>query len=161
LSEIPKQSFVFVKFQFPTALSLSSFSPSKEMTLTFFLFVDLVLTLINLYGFASMLWDKCKAVNQRWRTSEKSLCAIAWMGGGNPHHSCSPLPLLSFASFLSRLSSLFSLRAAPGVLLGMIVAQHKTRKCKFWARFAPALLLNALFYYAWWGSTRPFPPPPS
>lgn len=64
-------------------------------------FFYLYLFLINAAGFLLMLIDKRRAIKNRWRIPEKTLLLFALLGGGF------------------------------GVLLGMKLARHKTKKPVF------------------------------
>ena len=75
------------------------------------------LLLINLAGFGRMGWDKRKARKGSWRTSELSLLAPGILGG------------------------------IIGVLLGMKVFRHKTRKNSFRIPAVLILLLNVGYWY--------------
>ena len=84
------------------------------------------LLLVNGAGFALMGWDKRKARRGAWRTPERVLLLPGVLGG------------------------------AAGVLLGMRVFRHKTRRRKF-AWGVPALLAAQLALGAWlclriWGA---------
>lgn len=74
------------------------------------------LIVMNLIGFLCMLIDKRKAILHQWRISEHTLLSLAVFGGGL------------------------------GILLGMIVFHHKTRKLKFVFVIPLILILQFLFF---------------
>ena len=64
-------------------------------------YILLYVLIINLVGFFSMWWDKRQARNGGWRTPEKTLFMITFLGGGF------------------------------GTVLGMYRFRHKTKKLRF------------------------------
>lgn len=72
----------------------------------------LYLVIINAFGFAIMLIDKCKSQKKAWRVPEAALMTVAAIGG------------------------------SLGSLLGMYTARHKTRKPKFAVGVPLLLLLH-------------------
>lgn len=76
------------------------------------------LVLANVIGFAIMGFDKWRAINNAWRVPEKTLLGIAAIGG------------------------------AVGVLAGMRVFRHKTRKPLF-SFGVPALILVHVALAGW------------
>lgn len=68
------------------------------------------LIVINLIGFITMFWDKRQAKKGRWRTPEKTLFTITFLGGGI------------------------------GTILGMYLFRHKTKKLRFTIGFPVILI---------------------
>ena len=74
----------------------------QESIMSYGLILYYYLTLINLFGFVIMGWDKNRAEKQRGRTSENQLILIGLMGG------------------------------SIGIAFGMLIFRHKTAKKKFY-----------------------------
>lgn len=74
--------------------------------------------LLSLIAFAACVWDKRQAIAGWPRVPEATLLGLALVGG------------------------------SPGLLLGMALARHKTRKTAFLAPLAGIVLLQAAA--AWW-----------
>lgn len=74
--------------------------------------------LVSLIAFAACVWDKRQAIAGRPRVPEATLLGLALAGG------------------------------SPGLLLGMVLARHKTRKTAFLAPLALIVLLQAAAL--WW-----------
>ena len=70
---------------------------------------------INLIGFIVMFWDKRKAKAGKWRTKEKTLFYITFLGGGI------------------------------GTTLGMFVFRHKTKKLRFSILFPTITIIEIIF----------------
>lgn len=85
---------------------------------SFFLALLAGIALLSLIAFAACVWDKRQAVAGRPRVPEATLLGLALAGG------------------------------SPGLLLGMVVARHKTRKPAFLAPFAGIVALQLVV--AWW-----------
>lgn len=69
---------------------------------------------MNLTGFITMLIDKRRAINNKWRISERNLLLIAFIGGGL------------------------------GSYIGMRLFKHKTRHLKFIILLPVFLVINLL-----------------
>lgn len=63
--------------------------------------IIIYMVIMSIIGFASMGIDKKRAINKKWRTPEKTLFIIAFLGG------------------------------AVGSVLGMHILKHKTKHMKF------------------------------
>jgi uncharacterized membrane protein YsdA (DUF1294 family) len=74
------------------------------------------LIIINAFSFAIMLVDKALAIKKAWRLPESLLMTLAAAGG------------------------------SLGVLLGMLLSRHKTRKSKFILGIPLLLLLHILLF---------------
>ncbi len=74
---------------------------------------------ISVLGFGAMVWDKLMARAGGWRLSERSLAGIAMAGG-----------------FL-------------GIIVGGLIAHHKTSKPEFWPPVALATLPWLVFLIAY------------
>lgn len=83
-------------------MNLKSVSSHKTRVMSNWWYVILIyLLLMNFAGFCSMLIDKRRAIQKKWRISERTLLWIAFFGGG------------------------------VGSLLGMKLARHKTKHKRF------------------------------
>lgn len=75
---------------------------------------------INIITFLAMGWDKWKAKKGHWRTPEKTLLTLVFLGGG------------------------------VGGILGMKLFRHKTQKAKFYIGFPLILIIEVvciIFYF--------------
>ena len=81
--------------------------------------IVIYLFIINIFGFFIMGWDKLMAKTGFWRTPEKTLFTITFLGGGI------------------------------GTIAGMYVFRHKTRKLRFTIGFPVILfseIVVAIYY---------------
>ena len=74
----------------------------------------IVLIVMNIVGLAIVAVDKSKAKNHKWRIAEKTLFSIAIFGG------------------------------SLGILLGMYICRHKTKRLKFVLGVPGIIVLQAL-----------------
>ncbi|MBR2678874.1 MAG: DUF1294 domain-containing protein [Bacilli bacterium] len=75
----------------------------------------LILVIINIISFITMGWDKYKAIKNKWRISEYTLFSLCLMGG------------------------------SIGILLGMIIFHHKTKKNSFRILVPIFLIINIIY----------------
>lgn len=85
---------------------------------SFYLAVFAGIFLLSLIAFAACVWDKRQAIAGRPRVPEATLLGLALVGG------------------------------SPGLLLGMVLVRHKTRKPAFLAPFVGIMALQLAA--AWW-----------
>ena len=71
---------------------------------------------INLLSFILMGWDKFCSINNYWRISENNLIGLSFLGGGI------------------------------GILLGMTLFHHKTKKIKFQILIPLNILIDIILY---------------
>lgn len=74
--------------------------------------------MINLISFIVSITDKFRAVKHKWRISENTLIFLALIGGG------------------------------VGLLTGLLLSNHKTRKKKFMVG-VPAIIIARIAFAAW------------
>ena len=88
-------------------------------------YILIYLLVINLFGFFIMWWDKRQAKLGNWRTPEKTLFAITFLGGGL------------------------------GTTIGMYKYRHKTKKLRFSIGFPTILIteivlaIYCLYHFHW------------
>ena len=75
------------------------------------------LVLVNVIAYIMMWWDKRKARKQEWRVAEATLLILSLIGG------------------------------AIGLLVGMFIFRHKTRKNSFKAVAFIGLIVSLIIYY--------------